>query len=175
MRYPVFRTFLPALLITVAHTAPVTRGAPPTTEPVASAREGIELVTALHDPAKTRYRIGEIIWFDLKVRNPTNHVVEGVFSTEQAFYTPPAIDDAHGKPVQVLRPNVIFAGIWALIPYRLAPGEARDVGKASLVFDPHVAEHDTPGHPRPQCVARAGPGKYRVTYPASHAIEVEIR
>jgi len=40
MRNSVFHTFLPALLITVAHTAPVTRGTPPATAPAAGAREG---------------------------------------------------------------------------------------------------------------------------------------
>jgi hypothetical protein len=85
------------------------------------------------------------------------------------------VTDATGQPVTVLPPTAIFMGIWALIPYRLAPNEEKGVGHVTLAFDPNGPTPDDPNSTRTHCTARAGPGKYRITYPAATPIDLQIR
>jgi hypothetical protein len=140
----------------------------------AAAETKADFIATLHDPAQTTFAVGQSIQFDLKVHNPTKDVIDGQYFTEQAFYTPPTVENAHGQAVKVSPPNVELFGIWAMIPYHLDPGQAKLVASPTLSFNPD-GPTDDPQHARMTCVAHAGPGKYKVTYPGANTVEVEIR
>jgi hypothetical protein len=105
-----------------------------------------------------------LIRFDVKLRNTTGRVIEGHYSTMDAFYQPPEMLGAAGKPVKVSQPTVEFSGIWAPIPYRLAPGEEKAAGQVVLAFEPAGPTPDAGAKEfRVHCVAHAEP------------VEVEVR
>ena len=139
------------------------------------AGDGETLIATPQDPSSAAFAIGQPIRFELKVRNATGRALEGYFSTEAAFYCAPKVEDARGKPVTVSPPTVDFSGVWALVPYRVGPGEEKPVGTACLAFQPDGPDPDTARGIRTYCVAQAGAGKYRVTYPGAAAVDVEIR
>ena len=137
--------------------------------------EGETLVAAPRDAAKSPFAVGQRIVFQFAVRNTTRRDLRGHFSTEAAFYCTPKVEDARGTPVKVSAPTVELSGVWALVPYRVAPGEEKVVGTACLAFEPDGPALDTAEGFRTHGVAHAGAGRYRVTYPGAAAVEVEIR
>ena len=176
MRVLLFLLCVPLLSHGTAHAAdvpapdrPDTAARPATWGP-ADPKTNVETGARLR-PAPEPRVFGRLLHFDLYVRNPTDRIVEGTFSTEEAVYTPPSVEDEAGRPVKVHAPTVRLLGTWALIRYRLNPNESRFVASAALAFDPD----DVPDPARLHCVAVAGPGKYKVTYPNAAPVTFEIR
>ncbi len=116
--------------------------------------------------------MAERISFVLMGRNPTQQVIAGEFSTEAAYYDPPTVLDAAGKPVKVDPPTALFLGIWAIIQFKLQPGEEKALGSASLYFYPDPPAADVQSL---QMVAHAGAGKFNVSYPRTGGLDVEIK
>src|SRR5687767_11215169 len=130
---------------------------------------------AILRPSPDPRTVGHLLHFDLYFHNPTDRIVGITFSSERAIYMPPTVEDEAGRVVKVHAPTVRLLGTWPIMRQRLKPDESCYVASATLAFDPEFV----PGLPaergRLRCVAVAGPGKYKVTYPGAAPLTVEIR
>ena len=129
---------------------------------------------AILRPSPDARTVGRVLHFDLYFHNPTDRIVGITFSSERAVYTPPTVEDEAGRVIKVHAPPVRLLGTWPIMRQRLNPDASCYVASATLAFDPAFVPGGPADRGRLHCVAVAGPGKYKVTYPNAAPLTVEI-
>jgi hypothetical protein len=128
---------------------------------------GLQIGILLHKDHAPAHAEGEHVQLDLRIRNASDKPIEHHQRTMDDFYTPPIVRDAAAdKDVKVIAPNVQYLGAWAILRYTLAPGEERHLATITVVFDPNAPEKDDS---RRHFVAKAGNGRYKVSYESARA------
>lgn len=139
-------------------------------ELTASNLDGLKYSLELRPADKHAYPLGEPIQMVLKVRNPAEFAVTHLYSTREFYAAAFTVTDAAGKSVEVVPPAELF-GNWAILKKVLAPREEIGLAPLQLVFQPagpRAQSHSLP-------TVYAVPGKYKIGYPGTEPVEVELK
>jgi hypothetical protein len=134
--------------------------------------DGLKYSLELRPADKHAFAFGEPIQMVLKVRNPAKFAVNQMYSTRNFYAAAFIVTDAAGKAVDVTPPNELF-GAWAILKKTLEPEQEVGLSPLQLLFRPAATGPRGQSHTMP--TVYAPPGKYKVSYPGTESVEVEIK
>jgi hypothetical protein len=123
-------------------------------------------------PADQRaFAFGQTVQMVLNVRNPGQVAATRLFSTRDFYAAAFSVTDAAGKTIEVVPPVELLGG-WAILKKTIEPGADAALSPLQLAFQPadgpRAKTHTLP-------TVYAPPGKYKISYPGTNEIEVEIK
>ena len=133
--------------------------------------DGLKYTLELRPADKRAFAFGEVVQMVLNVRNPGTVATTKMFSTRDFYAAAFTVVDAAGKTIDVVPPAELF-GNWAILKKTIPPEETTALSPVQLVFQPA----DAPRAKAPNVsTVYAPPGKYKVSYPGTEPVEVEIK